>query len=107
MATWQGSFTRACGSRNVLQVLRSATENDKVQLAVGRAKVALTVIGLSIVCLGIVWQRNEETITGKIRQVLPVELQELLAERTLQAFVGPGNNLLHWRESGQNKGGNK
>lgn len=35
------------------------------------------------------------------------ELQELLAERTFQEFVGLGNNLLRWRENGQNKGGNK
>jgi len=43
--------------------------------------IALTVIGLSIVYLGVIWQKNEETITKKIRSILPVELQELLLER--------------------------
>ena len=45
--------------------------------------VALTLIGLAIVYLGIIWQRNEQAITRNIRRLLPGELQELLAERTL------------------------
>ena len=45
--------------------------------------VALTLTGLAIVYLGIVWQRNEQAITRNIRRLLPVELRELLAERTL------------------------
>lgn len=44
--------------------------------------ITLTVLGLSIVYLGILWQRHEEVITRRIRGVLPVALQELLAERT-------------------------
>jgi len=44
--------------------------------------IALTVIGLSIVYLGVVWQKNEEVITNRIRGILPVALQELLSERT-------------------------
>jgi hypothetical protein len=43
--------------------------------------IALTVIGLSIVYLGVVWQKKEETITNTIRSVLPVELRELLSDR--------------------------
>ncbi|MEN8207378.1 MAG: DUF2157 domain-containing protein [Pseudomonadota bacterium] len=45
--------------------------------------IALTAIGLGIVYLGIIWQRNEALITQKTRGLLPVALQELLAERTL------------------------
>jgi hypothetical protein len=45
--------------------------------------VALTLIGLAIVYLGIVWQKNEQAITRNIMRLLPRELQELLAERTL------------------------
>ncbi len=44
--------------------------------------VALTGIGLGIVLLGIVWQKNEEKITGKVRRVLPTQLRELLEERS-------------------------
>ncbi len=44
--------------------------------------IALTVIGLAIMYLGIIWQRHEAAITRNIRRVLPVELQELLSERT-------------------------
>jgi hypothetical protein len=43
--------------------------------------IALTVIGLSIVYLGVVWQKNEEAITKRIRSVLPLELRELLSAR--------------------------
>lgn len=45
--------------------------------------IALTVIGLSIVYLGIVWQKKEESITNKIRRILPLELRELLSNRSL------------------------
>jgi hypothetical protein len=43
--------------------------------------VALTAIGLGIVYLGLVWQRNEQTITRKMRALLPVILRELLEKR--------------------------
>lgn len=44
--------------------------------------IALTAIGLGIVYLGIVWQRNEQRITEKTRAVMPAALRELLSERT-------------------------
>jgi len=43
--------------------------------------IALTFIGLGIVYLGLFWQRNEALFTQKTRALLPVALQELLAER--------------------------
>lgn len=43
--------------------------------------VALTAIGLGVVYLGLVWQRNETRITHKVRSILPVALQELLQAR--------------------------
>ena len=43
--------------------------------------IALTVIGLSIVYSGIVWQKHEEAITRRMRGVLPAALRELLSER--------------------------
>jgi hypothetical protein len=45
--------------------------------------ITLTAIGLGIVYLGIIWQRNETLITQRTRALLPVALQELLAERAL------------------------
>lgn len=42
---------------------------------------ALTAIGLAIIYLGLLWQRNEERITRKVRSFLPPALRELLAER--------------------------
>jgi len=43
--------------------------------------IALTAIGLAIIYLGIVWQRNEAAITLKARSVLPVPIRELLDSR--------------------------
>ena len=43
--------------------------------------IALTVIGLGIIYLGVFWQRNEILITQKVRELLPLALQELLTER--------------------------
>jgi hypothetical protein len=43
--------------------------------------IALTAIGLSIIYLGLLWQKNEEKITQKVRSKLPVQLRELLSER--------------------------
>jgi len=40
--------------------------------------ITLTAIGLFIVYLGIVWQKNEATITRKARNFLPVQIKELL-----------------------------
>lgn len=38
----------------------------------------LTIIGLGVIYLGILWQRHEEFIRGKLRQLLPVPVQELI-----------------------------
>lgn len=45
--------------------------------------VALTAIGLGIVYLGIIWQKNEKEITQKVRSYLPLPLRELLAKRVI------------------------
>ncbi len=44
--------------------------------------IALTAIGLAIIYLGLLWQKNEEHITRKVRSYLPLPLRELLEERT-------------------------
>lgn len=43
--------------------------------------IALTVIGLLVAYLGVVWQRNEVMITTRVRKILPAELRELLSQR--------------------------
>lgn len=43
--------------------------------------VALTLIGLGIIYLGILWQRNESCITHKLRALLPKPLKDLLESR--------------------------
>ena len=43
--------------------------------------IALTAIGLGIIYLGLIWQKNEEAITRNVRSYLPLSLRELLAER--------------------------
>ncbi len=43
--------------------------------------IALTAIGLSVVYLGILWQKNEATLTKKARHILPVAFRELLESR--------------------------
>lgn len=40
--------------------------------------IALTVIGLSIIYLGILWQKHERVITEKSRKLLPRQLREML-----------------------------
>lgn len=40
--------------------------------------IALTAIGLAIIYLGVLWQKNEQSLTVKVRSVLPVALRELL-----------------------------
>jgi len=42
---------------------------------------ALTLIGLAVVWLGIVWQRREAAITARLRACLPVALRELVERR--------------------------
>jgi len=44
--------------------------------------IALTAIGFSIIYLGILWQKHENTITKKSRSILPPPLRELLANRS-------------------------
>ncbi len=44
--------------------------------------IALTAIGLGIIYLGLLWQKNEKRITQKVRSYLPLPLRELLDERT-------------------------
>lgn len=44
--------------------------------------IALTAIGLAVIYLGVVWQRNEQAITRNVRRVLPSPLRELLEQRT-------------------------
>jgi hypothetical protein len=44
--------------------------------------IALSAIGLGIIYLGLLWQRNETLITQKTRALLPAALRELLAART-------------------------
>jgi hypothetical protein len=43
--------------------------------------VALTIIGLGIIYLGILWQRNEVRLTQKLRAILPQSLKKLLESR--------------------------
>ncbi len=40
--------------------------------------VALTAIGLLIIYLGVLWQKHEQAITGRVRSMLPGQLRELL-----------------------------
>jgi hypothetical protein len=43
--------------------------------------VALTLIGMGIIYLGVLWQKNEVRLTQKIRSILPKELYDLLEAR--------------------------
>jgi hypothetical protein len=45
--------------------------------------IALTAIGLSIIYLGIFWQKNEKRINKKVRSYLPLPLRELLESRSV------------------------
>lgn len=44
--------------------------------------VSLTAIGLLVIYLGVLWQKNEKAITEKVRKFLPVQLQELVRSRS-------------------------
>jgi hypothetical protein len=44
--------------------------------------ITLTAIGLGIIYLGLLWQKNEKEITQRVRSCLPLPLRELLVERT-------------------------
>lgn len=43
--------------------------------------ISLTVIGLGVIYLGVLWQKNEKVITEKSRNILPASLRELLESR--------------------------
>lgn len=43
--------------------------------------VALSLIGFTIIYLGILWQKNETRVTDKLRSILPTPLKELLEAR--------------------------
>jgi hypothetical protein len=45
--------------------------------------ITLTAIGLLIIYLGVLWQRNEKVITDKARSILPAHIRELLDSRVL------------------------
>ncbi|MEE4313368.1 MAG: hypothetical protein V2J11_02680, partial [Desulfofustis sp.] len=38
----------------------------------------LTIIGLAVICLGILWQKHEQTITTRLRSMVPKPLRELI-----------------------------
>ena len=44
--------------------------------------IALTAIGLGIIYLGVLWQKNEKNITQKVRSRLPLQLRNFLSEKT-------------------------
>lgn len=41
----------------------------------------LTIIGLGVIYLGIIWQRHEEMISSKLRVLLPLPMRELIDKR--------------------------
>ena len=43
--------------------------------------ITLTVLGLLVIYLGILWQKHEQGITDKARKILPVALRELLESK--------------------------
>ena len=45
--------------------------------------IALTFIGIAVIYLGVLWQKNEAAINSGVRQFLPVVLRELLERRNL------------------------
>lgn len=45
--------------------------------------ITLTVIGLLIIYLGVIWQKNEATITEKARSYLPLQIKELLDSKVV------------------------
>lgn len=45
--------------------------------------IALTAIGLSIIYLGVIWQKNEVLITEKARNILPAQIREMLISKAI------------------------
>lgn len=46
--------------------------------------IALSAIGLLIIYLGVLWQKNEKMITEKARSILPCQLRELLESKVIR-----------------------
>lgn len=44
--------------------------------------IALTLIGIGIIYLGVLWQKNERAITSAVRSYLPLQVRELLDSRS-------------------------
>ncbi|HTN32500.1 MAG TPA: DUF2157 domain-containing protein [Marinobacter sp.] len=44
--------------------------------------ISLTIIGLAIIYLGVLWQKHEKAITAKSRSMLPLPFRELLESRS-------------------------
>lgn len=45
--------------------------------------VVLTAMGLGLIYLGLLWQKNEKTVTHKVQRYLPRSFRELVEERTV------------------------
>ena len=45
--------------------------------------IALTVIGIAVIYLGVLWQKNEKRLTDNLRGYLPVAIRELLEGRRI------------------------
>jgi len=45
--------------------------------------IALTLIGVGVIYLGVLWQKNEQAITMAVRNYLPMQVRELLDERAI------------------------
>ena len=43
--------------------------------------ITLTLVGLLVVYLGVLWQKHELSITAKVRNLLPTQLRELLESK--------------------------
>lgn len=44
--------------------------------------VALSAMGLLVLCLGVIWQKNQPSLTRKVHSLLPVAFRELLEARS-------------------------
>ncbi len=45
--------------------------------------IALTLIGIAVIYLGVIWQKNETAITSRVRDYLPQQIRELLEGRSI------------------------
>jgi len=44
--------------------------------------ITLTILGLLVIYLGVLWQKHEKSITEKAQKMLPIQLRELLKSRS-------------------------